>query len=51
MLVACRVGIEEAAEDQPVRPRRFNELPHVSGATHVGSVKEDIRRPLRNVQD
>src|SRR4030095_15274249 len=51
MLVACRVGIEEAAEDQPVRPHRFDELPEIVRAANVGRVKKDIRRPLRNVQD
>src|SRR5919109_1642332 len=50
-LIARRIGVEETAEDQPMRAQRLDELPDVAGATNVRGVKENIRGPLRNLQD
>jgi len=48
MLIASRMGVEEAAEEQPVRPYRFDELAGHSLSCERVCIKEDIRCPLPN---
>src|SRR4026207_1421677 len=50
MFVARRLRIKQAAEEEPLRTPGFDELPDISRAAHVGSVEQNVRRPLGDVQ-
>src|SRR5215475_12916527 len=49
-LVACRVGVEQAAENQAARAHRLHEVPDITRPANVRGVKQDIRCSLRNIE-
>src|SRR5688572_13811495 len=50
MFVARGMGIKQAAENEPLRTNGFDKLPDIRRAAHMGRIKEDVRRPLGDVE-